>query len=205
MVDVTVVIPAYDEAGRIGPLVRELTREYDVLVVDDGSADGTAAEARSAGATVIEQPDNMGYIAALKAGFRDATGDVVVTVDADGEHRPSDVGRLVEPIESGELDLVLGARSTVPRPSERVLNSLARTKVDVSDSGTGFRALRRSLAVDLKLDTACTCGTFVLEAAAKGARIGEVPIETSPVRKPRRIAWQHGRQLLHVVRYLLTT
>ena len=201
--DVTVVVPAYNEAGRIGPTVRELVERYPVVVVDDGSTDGTASEARAEGATVIEQPENRGYIAALQRGFRAASSDVVVTFDADGEHRPRDIPKLVEPILTDEKDLVLGARQTIPRPSERLLNRLARLRVDVSDSGTGFRALRRSLAVDLDLDTACTCGTFVLEAAANGARIGEVSTETRSVAKPRGIAWKHGRQLFHAVRYLL--
>ncbi|MDB2225998.1 glycosyltransferase family 2 protein [Halorubrum ezzemoulense] len=203
MDDVTVVVPAYDEAGRIGPVVRDLVDEYAVLVVDDGSTDATAAEAEDAGADVVRQPENAGYIRALKRGFREATSEIVVTFDADGEHRPEDVDRLVRPVRDGKLDLVLGARSTIPRPSERLLNELARLKIDVRDSGTGFRALRRELAVSLDLDTACTCGTFVLEAAANGARIGEVPAETRSIQKPRGIAWKHGRQLFHVLRYLM--
>jgi glycosyltransferase involved in cell wall biosynthesis len=203
MTDVTIVVPAYNEGDRIGGTVRELVQHYPVLVVDDGSTDATAAEASAAGATVIQLSSNSGYIAALKRGFREASSDIVMTFDADGEHRPSDVQPLVQPIQEDELDLVLGARATIPRPSERLLNALTQLQVDVQDSGTGLRALRRSLAVELELDTACTCGTLVLEAAAKGARIGDVPIKTRPVQKPRGIAWQHGRQLFHVARYLL--
>ncbi|MEF8881046.1 MAG: glycosyltransferase family 2 protein [Halapricum sp.] len=202
MSDVTVVIPAYNEAGRVGKVVEELVEDYEVLVVDDGSTDGTVSEARDAGARVVEQPTNGGYIAALKRGFREAETEVVVTYDADGEHRPGDVARVAEPIDTRDLDLVLGARSSIPRPSERLLNHLTRLKVPVSDSGTGLRALRRDLAVELELDTTCTCGTLVLEATTKGARIGEVPIETREIEKPRGIAWGHGRQLLYVLRYL---
>jgi len=203
MDEVTVVVPAYNEADRIGPIVRELAQTYSVLVVDDGSTDNTPSEARAAGATVVQQPQNRGYIAALRRGFREATSELIVTFDADGEHRPRDIETLIQPIKQDRLDLVLGARATIPRPSERFLNELTRLKIDVEDSGTGLRALRRTLAVDLDLDTACTCGTFVLEAAAKGARIGEIPIETRPVQKPRGIAWQHGKQFFHVLRYLL--
>ena len=202
MGEVTVVVPSYNEADRIGDTVQELTRTYSVLVVDDGSTDGTASEAKRAGATVVQQSRNKGYIAALKRGFREAASDIIVTYDADGEHRPSDIPQLVQPIEDDELDLVLGARATIPRPSERLLNEVARLKVDVQDSGSGLRALRRSLALDLDLDTACTCGTLVLEAAMNGARIGELPIETRTVQKPRGIAWQHGTQFFHVLRYL---
>ena len=203
--EVTVVVPAYNEGDRIKPVVRELTQTYRVLVVDDGSTDNTASEAESAGATVLRQPQNTGYVAALKRGFREVTSEVVVTFDADGEHRPNDIERVVRPVIEDRMDLVLGARTTIPRPSERILSRLARLKVDVTDSGTGLRALRIGLARELELDTACTCGTFVLEAAGEGARIGEVAIETRTVQKPRGIAWQHGKQLIHVLRYLLSS
>ena len=203
--EVTVVVPAYNEGDRIGPVVRELTQTYRVLVVDDGSTDNTASEAESAGATVLRQPQNTGYVAALKRGFREVTSEVVVTFDADGEHRPNDIERVVRPVIEDRMDLVLGAQTTIPRPSERILSRLARLKVDVTDSGTGLRALRIGLARELELDTACTCGTFVLEAAGEGARIGEVAIETRTVQKPRGIAWQHGKQLIHVLRYLLSS
>ena len=203
--EVTVVVPAYNEGDRIKPVVRELTQTYRVLVVDDGSTDNTASEAESAGATVLRQPQNTGYVAALKRGFREVTSEVVVTFDADGEHRPNDIERVVRPVIEDRMDLVLGARTTIPRPSERILSRLARIKVNVTDSGTGLRALRIGLARELELDTACTCGTFVLEAAGEGARIGEVAIETRTVQKPRGIAWQHGKQLIHVLRYLLSS
>lgn len=201
--EVTVVVPAYNEGDRIKPVVRELTQTYRVLVVDDGSTDNTASEAENAGATVLRQPQNTGYVAALKRGFQAVTSEVVVTFDADGEHRPDDIERVVRPVIEDRMDLVLGARTTIPRPSERILSRLTQLKVDVTDSGTGLRALRIGLARDLDLDTACTCGTFVLEAAGEGARIGEVAIETRTVQKPRGIAWQHGKQLIHVLRYLL--
>jgi len=201
--EVIVVVPAYNEGDRIGPVVRELTQMYRVLVVDDGSTDNTASEAENAGATVLRQPQNTGYVAALKRGFQAVTSEVVVTFDADGEHRPDDIERVVRPVIEDRMDLVLGARTTIPRPSERILSRLTQLKVDVTDSGTGLRALRIGLARDLDLDTACTCGTFVLEAAGEGARIGEVAIETRTVQKPRGIAWQHGKQLIHVLRYLL--
>ena len=203
MATVELIIPAYNKAGRIGPTVAAVPDRFDTLVVDDGLTDDTALEARKAGARVVAQPENRGYIAALRRGFRESTAAVVVTVDADGEHRPADIDRLVEPVLADRLDLVLGARETIPRPSERLLNWLARRRIDVSDSGTGLRALRRDLAVQLELDTACTCGTLALEAANRGARIGEIDITTREIRKPRGIAWGHGRQLFHVLEQLL--
>lgn len=189
--DVSVVIPAYNEAERIGSVVRDALEQADeVLVVDDGSQDGTAAVAEAAGARVVRQ-QNAGYIAAIKRGFREARGEVVVTMDADGEHRAGDIPRLVAPILADEADLVLGARREIARPSERFLNWLTNFRMKVSDSGTGFRALRRSLALRLELDGRCICGISVLEPAALGARIAEVPIELETIDKPRRIAWYH--------------
>lgn len=201
--ELSVIIPAYNEAERIAPVVRDALEYADeVLVVDDGSADGTASVARAAGARVIRQ-ENAGYIAAIKHGFREAQGEILVTMDADGEHRAEDIPRLVEPILKDEVDLVLGARLHIARPSERFLNWLTSFRVEVSDSGTGFRALRRDLALKLELDGRCICGISVLEPEALGARIAEVPIELSEIAKPRRIAWFHLPQVWYVLKWLM--
>ena len=201
--DLSIIIPAYNEASRIGSVVRSAL-EYagEVIVVDDGSVDETSAVARAAGARVIRQ-NNAGYIAAIKRGFREATGAVVVTMDADGEHRAEDIPRLARPIVEGEADLVLGRRPHIARLSERFLNWLTNFRVKVGDSGTGFRALRRELALKLELKGRCICGISVLEPAALGARIAEVPIELTSVDKPRHIAWFHVPQVWHVLWWLI--
>lgn len=197
------VIPAYNEETRVAEAVRgALAHTDEVIVVDDGSTDGTARVAGVAGARVVRQA-NAGYIAAIKRGFREASSDVVVTMDADGEHRADDIPHLVAPILEGRADLVLGARPCITRPSERFLNRLVRLRVKVSDSGTGFRALRRDLALRLNLRGRCICGISVLEPLALGARITEVPVELARVDKPRRIAWYHVPQAWYVVRWLL--
>ena len=199
----SVVIPAYNEATRIGKTVQEAQRYADeVIVVDDGSADRTVAEAEGAGARVVRQ-NHRGYIAAIRRGFREAQGKVVVTMDGDGEHRAEDIPRLAAPILLDEADLVLGARVHIARPSERFLNWLASFRLKVSDSGTGFRALRRDLALRLELKGRCICGVSVLEPAALGARIVEVPIELARAEKPRRIAWFHVPQVWYVMQWLL--
>ena len=203
--DVTVVIPAYNEATRIRPVVAALVDRYSVLVVDDASVDATAAVAESAGATVIRRSRNRGYLAALRQGFAAVTTPVVVTLDADGEHDPADVPAVAAPVLADEADVVFGVRERIPRPSERLLSWLANRHpaVDVGDTGTGFRALRTDLARALDIGTVCPCGTLALEAAGAGARLATVPIETRSVAKPRGVAWGHGRQLVAVVRRLL--
>ncbi len=200
---VSAVIPAYREAERIAKVVTECRELVDeVIVVDDGSDDSTGDEASRAGAKVVRQP-NSGQVEAIKNGFRHATCDIVVTIDADGEHHPSDIRRLVQPIINDEADMVLGSRQHIARFSERVISAVSGLKAPVRDTGTGFRAIRSELALKLKIPGTCICGTSVLEAYKMGARIREVPVTLGQTDKPRRIAWNHFIQLGYVIKMLI--
>ena len=148
---VSVVLPAFNEADAIGDVVRDLAasaRWHEILVVDDGSTDGTAAAASAAGARVIRQPYNKGNGAAVKAGIRAATGDYLLIVDGDGQHKPADAVRLTALL--GEYDLVVGARtsethaSLTRRLGNAALNGLAGylTGQSIPDLTSGFRAAR---------------------------------------------------------------
>lgn len=148
---VSVVLPAFNEADAIGDVVRDLAataRWHEILVVDDGSTDGTAAEAAAAGARVIRQPYNKGNGAAVKAGIRAATGDYLLIVDGDGQHKPADAVRLTALL--GDYDLVVGARtaethaSLTRRLGNAALNGLAGylTGQGIPDLTSGFRAAR---------------------------------------------------------------
>lgn len=202
-VHISAVVPAYNEAVRIGGTVRQITTYVDeVLFVDDGSQDRTAAEARVCGARVLGQPGHIGYIAAIKRGFQAARGDFIVTLDADGEFPADCIPELVAPILRGEADMVQGQRPAVPRPSERFLTWLANLRYPVGDSGTGFRALRAELARNLDLRGTCICGIFALEVVSKGGRIVDVPIELKSIAKARRVAWYHLRQLFYLLPWL---
>lgn len=203
-VKITAVIPAYNEAGRVGKTVCALQPYVDeIIVVDDGSQDNTAEEATAAGARVLQQPANQGYIAAIKRGFHAATGEVVVTVDADGEFPADRIPDLVRPIIAGQADMVQGHRNHIPRPSEKVLTWLANLAAPVGDSGSGFRALRTELARKLQLKGACICGILALEVASNGGVIREVPITLHQIAKPRRIAWYHLKQFFYLLPWLL--
>ena len=149
---VSVVIPAYNEAAAIASVVAQLQTAgpwHEIIVVDDGSDDATAATAASAGARVVRHPYNKGNGAAVKTGIRAAAGEFVLIVDGDGQHRPEDARRIVGRL--GEYDLVIGARSTSTQATHArrfgngALNRLASylTDRDILDLTSGFRAARR--------------------------------------------------------------
>ena len=149
---VSIVIPAYNEADVIGGVVaglRAAAAWRELIVVDDGSRDTTAAAATSAGATVIRHPYNKGNGAAVKTGIRRATGDFILIIDGDGQHPPEDACRLVSRL--GEYDLVVGARATSTQATQarrfgnEALNQFASylTGRDIPDLTSGFRGARR--------------------------------------------------------------
>jgi glycosyltransferase involved in cell wall biosynthesis len=202
---VSVVIPARNESASIARVVAEAREHADeVIVVDDASRDLTAMRAEAAGARVVRNADRSGYIGSIKRGFREATGDVIVTLDADGEHRAEDIPLLVDPVVGGRADLVFAVRGTVPRPSERLINRLVRRRAGgIPDTGSGLRAIDRDLAQRLELRGRCTCGILALEAVALGATVKGVRSDTRHVRKPRRVAWGHLPQLFIVLGRML--
>jgi glycosyltransferase involved in cell wall biosynthesis len=148
----TVVIPAFNEAAVIGQVIaglREAADWREIVVVDDGSRDGTAEAACAAGALVVRHPYNKGNGASVKSGIRAAGGECILIIDADGQHRPSDATRLVARL--GEYDLVIGARTGATqatlarRLGNWLLNGLATylTGHPIPDLTSGFRAARR--------------------------------------------------------------
>ncbi len=196
---VSAVIPAYNEEKTIEAVVESTLLYVDeVLVVDDGCTDDTARIAEDAGARVLKQR-NAGVLKATERGLREATGDIIVTMDADGQHDPSEIPRLIEPILRGEADLVMGVRPELPYMSERMLTSLTSIRVPIGDASTGFRAVRRGIAREMSLHGACLCGTFVLEAYRRGARVAGVPISIKEREGERRIQTSHIRQFFAVL------
>lgn len=151
---VSVLIPAYNEGHAVGDVVRALRAAADwheVILVDDGSADQTGAEAAAAGARVLRHPYNKGNGACVKTGIRAATGEFVLVIDGDGQHKPEDARRLVDRL--GEYDLVVGARAGhtqatgARRAGNGLLNGFASymTGREIPDLTSGFRGARRSV------------------------------------------------------------
>ena len=153
------VIPSFNEAPRLPALLARIEAEktgLEVVVVDDGSRDATAEVSARAGATVLRHPFNLGYGAGLQTGYKYALevgASCVVQMDADGQHDPSDIRRLLAPLERGECDLVIGSRFLAPTGYEmgftrtlgrRFFVGLARGfGIRVTDPTSGFQALGR--------------------------------------------------------------
>jgi glycosyltransferase involved in cell wall biosynthesis len=197
---VSAVIPAFFEEKTIGSVVERCLPFVDeIIVVNDGSTDDTAILAGRAGARVIEMEHNMGALIAIRRGLREASGEILVTLDADGQHYPEDIPRILQPILDDEADLVMGKRPSFPYYSEKLLTWLTSLRVPCDDASTGFRAIRRDIAKKMRFYGMCTCGTFVLEAARLGARVKSVPISIREREGTRRIQTRHFRQFFIVL------
>jgi glycosyltransferase involved in cell wall biosynthesis len=152
---VSIIIPAYNEANIIGKVIRDIKELYpdaEILVVDDGSKDDTAQEAQEAGAIVYQHAYNVGNGAAIKTGIRLAKGDVFVFMDGDGQHDPADIQRLTKHIP--KYDLVVGERPKGGQSSffrafgNWVYNQFASyvAKFPIRDLTSGFRAIKAEIA-----------------------------------------------------------
>lgn len=149
---VSVVLPAKNEASSLRGLLSQVRRycnESEIIVVDDGSSDGTAEVCREEGVTLVRHPYSMGNGAAIKTGARHAKGDILVFMDADGQHDPRDIPRLLEELAQG-YEMVVGARhpktqaSFARRGANYFYNKLASamTGYQIEDLTSGFRAVR---------------------------------------------------------------
>lgn len=210
------IIPAFNEGSRIGAVLQRLAAaapEVDVLVVDDGSRDDTAARARAEGARVLRHPFNLGYGAALQTGYkwaRRAGYDAVVQLDADGQHDAADVLRLLAPLRAGAADVVIGSRFVEPSGyrmgwlrgiGRRVFANVLRLSGGprIADPTSGFQALSRP-AFEL-----CCTDAFpsdfpdvdvLLALARQGLRLMEVPVSMKP-NPAAHVSMHAGRRALY--------
>ncbi len=187
----SVIVPAFNEAQAVSRLITALAataRWHEILVVDDGSTDGTGGLAAKAGATVLRHPYNKGNGAAVKTGLRHAAGTYILIVDADGQHRTEDALRLVGELSAYEL--VVGARSSTTqatwgrRAGNALLNVLASylTGRPIPDLTSGFRAARRDCMLEflhLIPNGFSTPTTTTLAFLKAGYSVAFVPIEAA--------------------------
>jgi glycosyltransferase involved in cell wall biosynthesis len=221
---VLVVIPAYNEHGRIGGIIRSVKRilpQVSILVVNDCSTDDTGSEALQAGAIVVTHSINLGYGAGLETGYLYALKhgfEVVVQMDGDGQHLPEEVPRILNPVLNGEADIVIGSRylssqntyktSFVRRVGQRFFGRIFSliTKYNITDPTSGFQCLNRK-AFDL-----FTCGYFphdfpetdvLLMAHYAGFRVKEIPVVM--VERAGGVSMHSGwKPLYYVIKMLLS-
>ncbi len=192
---VAILVPAYNEAENVGQVLDLMPRELcgvetAVLVVDDGSRDGTGEVAAEHGAVVARHVINRGGGAALRTGYRlmvESGAEVVVTLDADGQHLPSEMERLVAPVLAGEVDVAHGSRVLGEADGNafarelgivffnRLVSLITRTKV--SDCSNGYRAVRTTVLPQLVLrQEQFHTSEFMIEAIKRGIPAKEVPV-----------------------------
>ena len=188
--EVTILLPAYNEEGVIGETIRKIRAlhpDFEILVVDDGSSDNTMKEAMEAGANVWPHPYNIGNGAAIKSGLRCAQGEWVIMMDADGQHQPEDIARLLD--YKDRYDMVVGARTKQSETSAHrdvanwVYNRFASyvTQFDIEDLTSGFRLVRLSVAkqfIYLLPNTFSYPSTLTLGYLRSGRSVKYVPIQT---------------------------
>ena len=191
----TIGIPAYNEEKNIGKIITSLKKiTNSIIVCDDGSSDMTSKIATELGATVIKHEKNKGYGAAINSIFKkcneDGT-DVLVTFDADGQHRIEDLEQILKPIIENQADIVIGSRfldekSDVPNYRKlgiKVITQVtnASIKQKLTDSQSGLRAYNKKVLETIQLsDIGMGISTEILiKASSKGYKITEVPIKIS--------------------------
>lgn len=215
---ITAIIPAYNEEKTIGQVVNDVKRYVqNVVVVDDGSSDGTHVAALDAGATVLRHPRNLGYGSALATGFshfKNNGAGVAVVIDGDGQHNPSEIPILVKPLIDGLADIVVGSRfinpgadASIPRYRKLGILIVNRTWNFVSgerrtDTQCGFRAYSKEAVqrIDIKQTSMSASLEILDQAAAHNLRVVEVPVsvkysgDTSSIQPGR-----HGMELVNYV------
>lgn len=190
MENVLAIIPAYNEAQNIGSVVERAREFCPVLVIDDGSTDGTGEAAAAAGARVVRNTRNLGLGRTIRRAYEEALKSgaaVVVQLDADGQYDPKEIPALMQPIDKGEADMVLGSRlenlhyrmPAMKKMGNKAFSWVLRkfTQADVRDGQTGFRAIKREvLEKCLPINEFSYTQEMIIRAAKEGFVIKSVPV-----------------------------
>ena len=193
---ISVVIPVFNEELTIGNVIDRLTVvmqengfNYEIIVVDDCSADSSLEVSKSHDVKVFPLENHVGKGYTLRLGFAKAKGEIITTIDSDGSHRPEELPKLLTPIMQNKADLVIGSRYSSQNPvaakklnaaGVRLFNFLIKilTRVNVSDSQSGYRVIKASLLRSMRLKSSGyeIESEMLVKTARKGFRVKEVPI-----------------------------
>ena len=211
MSSLSIVIPAKNEGGAIGDVVAAAVKEYpeaEVIVVDDGSTDNTADAARDAGARVVQHPESLGNGAAVKAGARAATGDIIAFMDGDGQHSAEEFGALLKKLDEG-FDMAIGARDSGMHANfgrlaaNGIYNVVASwlTSRRIPDLTSGFRVVRANLFKKFLylLPNGFSYPTTITMAFLRAG----YPIVFEPIPVEKRIGKSHIRPIRDGVRFMV--
>ena len=211
MSSLSIVIPAKNEAGAIGTAVAGAKKEYpeaEIIVVDDGSSDDTAKVAEEAGARVVQHPESLGNGAAVKAGARAASGDIIAFMDGDGQHDAGEFGKLLEKLDEG-YDMVIGARNSGSHANvgrlyaNGIYNVVASwlTGRRIPDLTSGFRVVKAKLFRQFLylLPNGFSYPTTITMAFLRAG----YPIRFESIPVAKRIGKSHIRPLRDGVRFMV--
>jgi glycosyltransferase involved in cell wall biosynthesis len=193
---ISVVIPVFNEELTIGNMIERLTAvmqkngfKYEIIVVDDCSADRSLEIAKKKNVKVFSLKKHMGKGYALRAGFAKAKGEIITTIDSDGSHRPEELPRLLTPILQNKADLVIGSRYLSQKPvvakklnvaGVRLFNFLIKilTRAEFSDSQSGYRVMKASVLRNMRLNSSEyeIESEMLVKTVRHGFEIREVPI-----------------------------
>lgn len=207
----SIVIPAKNEGGAIGAVVARAREQYadaEIIVVDDGSSDDTAAVATEAGAKVVSHPESLGNGAAIKSGARAATGDVIAFMDGDGQHDAAELAPLIEQLDNG-YDMAIGARDTGSHASvgrwfaNGLYNGIASmlSGRKILDLTSGFRAARAAKFKQFLylLPNGFSYPTTITMAFLRSG----YPITFEPIVAAKRVGKSHIRPIRDGVRFMI--
>ncbi len=218
----SIVIPVFNEERTIGDVItrtksimEQSKLPYEVLVIDDGSLDRSAEISQASEAQVLRE-DHQGKGYALRLGFKQAKGKVIVTLDSDGSHNPEEIPLVLRDIIENKVDFVIGSRflntgvnipkiPKVNRVGNRMFNNLIRlfTGVKISDSQSGFRAIRSSVIKKMKLNSRGyeVESEMLVKALKMGARVAEIPVsfEQRTVGRSRLDPLKDGTRILYSI------
>jgi glycosyltransferase involved in cell wall biosynthesis len=215
-----VLIPAYNAARLIEPVIRAAREQLDhVVVIDDGSHDGTADVARSAGATVVSHEVNRGKGAALKTGFKwacDQALEGIITLDADGQHLPREIPKFIDCYEKTNGDLIIGGRAHLfgqMLPRRRKANRFsawtiaAASRTNITDSQSGYRLYSTRLlrSVRLKSNGFAMESEIIVRAGRGGFKVITTPIDLGFVDGQSTSHYQPVKDTLRIAAFVALT